>query len=243
MNQQTATNRDKTTPPSTNKRGVYKISLYNEFILWSAMPPVEKNRLGIESQNAFCDFYKISHNTPTPWKLRPDFYERVDKILIMWARDKKPDIVQGIYRSAVKGNSDSQRIWLQYFEGWTEKKQLEVTTKVDVSPHDIRALIDVLPEPLRSKHYGNLRELFDDASAVKNARVIEDDIWSERPPIGLLGEADHDAPIVSNEERVDEVARSYPKGVRCDVVRTIHPYHYQSAERWREEQVIGDSRV
>ena len=56
-----------------------KRSIYNEFILWTAMPHPEKVRLGIETQGQFSEQYKINEDTLTNWKKRPDFESRFNK--------------------------------------------------------------------------------------------------------------------------------------------------------------------
>jgi len=208
-----------------------KVNLYTQFILWSAMPPMEQQRLGIESLQAFADFYGIHVNTTYNWKHRPDFQDRVRKILRMWAFDKTPGVVQGIYRSAIKGNSDSQRIWLQYFEGWSEKQTIENTVKVVVSVGDIRYLIEGLPEPLRSKHYANLRELLDDTIAARDSGAIKDGDWTEKPALLVSGETDNDAQDVP-DPTPSKVSCRHSQSVWQDLVGEVPANHHQSAAWW-----------
>jgi len=210
-----------------------KYSIYNEFILWSAMPEMERRNLGIETQTQFCEYYKIGINTPTKWKERPDFYDRVRKIMRLWAFDKTPTVIHGIYRSAVKGNSDSQRIWLQYFEGWTEKQTMEHVVKVQMSPNDIRFLIDGMPEEYKRKYYGYIREIIDTAVSLRNAGQLQDG-YAEDPAIegDVSGEADNDAPNVPDNP-TSKVSTSYPRSIRTDMVWEVQSHHHQSPERWR----------
>ena len=103
----------KTDKPS-QKKNPDRVDVYTEFILWFAMPPAERAKLGIKNQGQFADYYKVSPNTLSRWKDRMDFETRVDKIQMMWGKEKTADVIQGIYRAAVKGNPMSQLLWLQY---------------------------------------------------------------------------------------------------------------------------------
>lgn len=199
--------------------------------MWTAMPSIEKRRLGLESQKAFAEYHKVSEDTLTNWKHRTDFEKRVDAILKMWSVGKTPDVVHGIYAAAVKGNPMSQLLWLQYFKNFSPKQEVEHTQKVEVGVNDIRHLIDLLPEPLKSKHYANLRELLDDSVAVRDARSVEDGDWNARPADPVLDEADHDAQNVP-EPKGYEVAESHPTGVRATVEREVFSRHYQGTARW-----------
>lgn len=226
MAEETGTNRE-ITP-------LKKPSIYTEFILWTAMPYGEKEKLGLETQEQFCEFYKIGKNTPASWKERHDFEQRVDAILKMWSTDKTPDVVHSIYRTAVKGNPLSQMLWLKYFKKFTEKSEVTVTKKVEFGVNDVRFLIEGLPEPLRSEHYGNLRKLIDDASMVRRARDSEGMSWRDGPAPALLDQPDHDAQDVRSE-RGDGVAESDSPSVRFSVVRTIPASDNKSpSRRWQE---------
>ena len=213
------------------KQPLQKIAIYNEFILWSAMPESERKALGILSQGDFCDFYGIHKNTPTRWKERPDFYERIDKLMVMWGKDKTPDVIQGIYKAAVKGNPFSQKLWLEYFHGFSEKMEVQHTNKVEVGVNDVRFIIDGLPEPYREKFNGYLNEIITTAHAVRTARAADDAEWDEVAPDDLQLEADHDAPELSQQER-DELAARDSRSVRANVERPAFPSNYQGTARW-----------
>ena len=53
--------------------------------------------------------------------------------------------------------------------------------QVVITVHDIRHLIEALPEPLKKKHYDNLRDLLVDARAEEERRGPDDPSWNERP--------------------------------------------------------------
>lgn len=218
-----------------DRSGVPRTAVYTEFILWSAMPDAEQQRLGITSQKQFADQHNIAENTLSRWKHRPDFETRVDAILKVWAVGKTPNVVQGIYKAAVKGNPMSQLLWLQYFKGFTSNKdQGSQTVKVEVGPNDVRFIIEGLPEPLRSKHYANLAELIADANAVQSARTADDTSWDEPAPENVQDEADQDASHVS-ESQGNALAAGYKASVRANMVGEAFPHHHQSAA-WRGEE-------
>jgi hypothetical protein len=212
----------------------YKVDVYAEFILWFAMPPIERIKLGIENQNQFAEYYSININTLTKWKNRTDFEDRVDKIQRMWGLEKTADVIQGIYRAAVKGNPASQLLWMQYFKKFNPKQEIEHThiAKVELAENDIRRLIEILPENLKIKHYGYLRELLDDASAYRSSQQLEDSRWTERPALAVPVEADYNAPDIP-EPKASPVPKSYPHSLRANMVWEIPAHHYQSPERWR----------
>lgn len=228
-------------PTSSEKRTPNKVSIYNEFILWTAMPHSEKKRLGLETQGAFAEYYKIHIDTTSDWKKRSDFEKRVDAILKMWATDKTPDVVHSIYRSAVKGNPYSQQLWLGYFKGYNPKKIEEPQEKVEVSENDFRYIVNVLPEPYKTKFNEYITEIITTANAIRNARQGEDHGWdTPRPEITILEESDIDARDVSSV-RTDGLAKSYSRRSRCDL-GTYTVRHAQVSENnnqgtpWRRQE-------
>jgi hypothetical protein len=91
---------------------VKRQDIYEEFILWSAMPPTERSKLGIETQDQFVKSYGIGINTPTAWKKNRDYERRVTELRREWAFGKTSAVIEGIYKSAVRGNTQSQKLWL-----------------------------------------------------------------------------------------------------------------------------------
>ncbi len=187
--------------------------------------------MGIEDQKQFATIYKVAEQTLSVWKDRTDFEPRVRALVKKWAFGKTPTVVQSIYRSAVRGNDKSQKLWMQVFEGFTEKTENTEVKKVEVGVNDIRFLIDALPEPLKSKHYANLRELLDDANSVRNARLVEDNYWNERPAESVHITPDNDAPDVPGN-RTDAVALRHSECVCEDMEWQVSTYHHQSTA-WR----------
>lgn len=211
-----------------------KADVYREFILWTAMPYEEKKRLGLETQGSFCEHYNLNKSTPSRWKERPDFESRVDAILKMWSTDRTPEVVQAIYRAAVKGNPLSQKLWLQYFKGFTEKSEVTVK-KVEIGVNDIRFLIEAMPEPIRTKFYGYIREIIDTANALRNARQLDDRPLEDKDTeTALPRDADHDAQDASSKS-ANVVAKSNSRSIRTDMVgQTQSSHHKSTPRRWQE---------
>ena len=78
---------------------VKKESAYEQFILWSAMPPIERMKLGIQTQEEFAEKNFIAASTTTMWRKRPDFQKRVEDLRRHWAFDKTSDVIYGIFSS------------------------------------------------------------------------------------------------------------------------------------------------
>lgn len=225
-----------TSPKKSEVRQPMKRSIYTEFILWTAMPPLDQRELGIETHGQFAKFYKVSPDTLTDWKKRPDFEQRVDAILKMWSVGKTPAVIHGIYRAAVKGNPMSQLLWLQYFKRFTPKTEVEETKRVEIGVNDIRHLIAALPEPLKSEHHANFRKLIEDAMRLRSAGQLENTALPEpaRPEDRLRDAAGDDASDVSGKG-ADALPRRYPLSLRANMVGEISSHHREGAERrWQE---------
>lgn len=221
-----------------SNRELKRQDVYHEFVLWTAMPPQERGKLGINTQGEFCQHYNLSHNMPARWKERPEFIRDVTELRRQWAFEKTGDVIQGIYLAALKGNPFSQKLWLQYFLGFTEKQEVTTTKAVEIGSNDIRFLIDGLPEPEKTKFHGYITEIIDYANKIRNARDVADDIWADsRPADEIFEETDNDASDVP-DERTYEVPRRHSTSVREDMgdqTRWPTPtssYHYQSAAQW-----------
>lgn len=189
----------KPVPPSTFKRQEYE-----EFLVWFAMPSPERRKLGakmdlvLDTQTQWGEFYNVSDSAISRWKRRADFRPRVDALRREWGYGRTSDVIAAIFKSAIKGNPQSQKIWMQYFTDFTERKEEVNRAVVEIGVNDIRFLIEALPEPLKSEHYANLQKLLDDAAAVADSGRPQDGVWEARPADEVPGEADHapqDVPV------------------------------------------------
>ena len=220
----------------------YKATVYNEFVIWYSMPLNEKEKCGIETMGQFSQYYKVSKDTLTNWKNRPDFQARTDKLIMDMGHAKTADVVQGMYKAAVKGNPMSQMLWLQFFKKFNPKGEQENESKqIQITVDDIRFLIEALPEPLKTKHYDNLRQLLDDSAAIAHAiddgeipdnlRTIASRHWDEGFEDTISVETNNDAQHVQ-VERTHAIPRSYPQSVCTDMERQVSPRDHQSSA-WR----------
>lgn len=157
---------------NVENKGFYKEGVFNEFVRWSALPPWEQKRIGIIDQGDFAKENGINKDTLTRWKQRPDFIEKVAKLHDQWGREKTPDIMLAIYRSAMKGSASSQRLWLKYFTDFDLKKSQKPQ---EMSPllheDDIRYIISFLPQELQDKYNMFLARLLDDSVAMSEGRL------------------------------------------------------------------------
>ena len=226
--------RSQANPRAVLARRPYKDSAYEQFILWTAMPPVERMKLGIKTQEEFCKENGINQCTPSEWKKRPEFYKRVEALRKEWALDRTSDVIYGIYSSAVKGNDRSQKLWLQYFCGFTEKTEQKMTHAVEVTVNDIRFLINRLPPDLKKKHYAHLWELLTDAAILDREQEIADARANQgadavpRLTGRVPGEADTNAQNTRGQETY-VLAPSYPQRLRGNLVGETQARHHQSA--------------
>lgn len=238
---------DKTIVPSQNVSSLAReaggqYATYDEFILWFALPAHEKIKMGIETHEAFADYHGLNRRTITRWKARSDFYPKLKALRDGWARDRTSDVIAAMYKTAMKGNPLAQVTWMKVFEGFTEKTETTMTQKVEIGVGDIRFLIEQLPEPLKSKHYANLRELLDDATAFESARNAEDSNWTTLPEDGVSREADPDAQDIPDAD-AHEVAAQDKTGIRVPVGREVHTRDHQSSSRRGQESIAGDGGI
>lgn len=199
-----------------------KPGVFEEFILWSALPENDRIHIGIEQQKDFAEYYKVGQDTLSRWKSLEEYRKRVRYLRDQWAFNRTGTVIASIYRSAVKGNDKSQKLWMQLFENFTEKTEVAQTEKVEVGENDIRFIINGLPEPYRTKFNEYITEIIITANQIKSARTADDVRWDDqRPENDISNGSSIDAPDISNEVRVDDVAQSYKGGVQTDMVGVI----------------------
>lgn len=196
---------------SGENREPKRVDIYEEFVLWSAMPPSERMRFGVETQEQFCDFYKIGTNTPARWKRRSDYEARVTALRREWAFGKTGAVIEGIYRSALKGNPHSQKLWLQYFHNFSERQEVNLVQRATVSVDDMIFLIGALPKELQERHYRWMTELLHDASvaeqqAKREGRVFGDHLPADwKPRYRLFDSEVEDEVVVENKPKAPVV--------------------------------------
>lgn len=200
-----------------DKKNLNYKQIYEEYVLWFAMPLKAKESMGIENDIQFAQLYGMADRTLRKWKDRPDFELEVRKLRRKWAFEKTGHVIEGIYRSAVKGNDKSQKLWMQVFEGFTEKTENTQIVKVELNPGDIRFIIDGFPENLKEKYYGYLREIMDAAVALRDGGQLQDGTPTGTYIEAVVSESsDNNAQDVSSK-RANAVAIRHTKCVCEDV--------------------------
>lgn len=217
-------------PDKVTQKGM----VYEEFILWFALPPNVKLASGVESQADFAEQYNVAAQTLTRWKDRADFQPRVRELRKKWAFDKTGEVIYSIYKSALKGNDKSQKLWMQVFEDFTEKQDVQHTLKVEVSVNDIRYLIEALPVKERQIHYDNLRDLLLAADKAKRTGEFEDSSREHGSTSEISDETYITARDVS-DERGNAIPVRHTERVCENMERQVSENNHQSSA-WRGKE-------
>ena len=227
---------------SRNPSSMLNEESYEAFILWSSMPESERAKRQLETVDSLAQHLGVSDRTIRRWRKRTDYLIRLREKRLEWAAGKTGDVIEAIYKTAKKGNPLSQSLWMQIFEGYDpkgKKQDDDGARKVELSMNDIRFLIEQLPENLKQKYYGFLRDLLEDTASVEHARDVEIETYdgggAERPTDAVLREADNDAPHVPDEKPADGLPVRHSFGLCENLGRKVPAYHNQSAAWWREE--------
>jgi hypothetical protein len=228
---------------SSRARELYLQTTYDEFILWYALPGHEKAKMGIERQGDFADYHKLSERSLVRWKQRPDFYIRVQSLRAEWAKSRTSDVIAAMYKSALSsgpGAPIAQKLWMQVFEGFSEKSEVEHSAKVEVGINDIRFIINGLPEPHRSKFYGYIDEIVATVDQTRINGTFEDAEWTPQLEAPISDDSDQDAREVS-DTGANEVPESDTDSIRVHLVGSLSARNYQSAQRrWQEQAPRND---
>jgi len=99
-----------------------------EFIKFVALPRVFREReWGFNTDKDFAKKFKVNESTLVEWKKDGTFADSVMETIKMWGKDKTPDVLAGLYKKAAKdGNAAEVKLWIQYFEDWKEKSEVNV---------------------------------------------------------------------------------------------------------------------
>lgn len=159
---------------SENNKEIKKVDVYREFIIWSALPPSERGKSGIETQEQFSKHYGIGINTPTLWKQRAGFREQVNRLRDGWVFGKTSDVIESVYNSAVGGNAQSQKMWLEHFEAESKEGSKKIPDAPVMHPDDIIFIVQCMPEPYKTKHMNFLFEFLNDAQKLRYSGQLDD---------------------------------------------------------------------
>lgn len=92
---------------------------YNRFVAWIALP----NSLRIpKTQKDFAKQIGVGEDTLSEWKQRGGFFKAVEKKRQKWGLEKTPEVLYALYTRILKnGEAQEVKLWLQFFDGWSEK--------------------------------------------------------------------------------------------------------------------------
>jgi len=111
--------------------GLSKTAEYLEFVKFTATPMALRD---LKTQGDFSARWNVSEPTLSNWKNEPEFWDLVKAQLKKWGKDKTPNVIMGLYRKAVKdGNAQEAKLWLQYFEDWSEKNEEKHSGEIKVT--------------------------------------------------------------------------------------------------------------
>ena len=110
------------------KIGIPKEAERLEFIRFTALPRVFREKeWGFNSDGEFAKKFNVNPGTLSEWKKAPEFWEGIRDTLKLWGKDRIPDVLAGMYKKAVsEGNATEVKLWLQYFDDWKEKSEVNV---------------------------------------------------------------------------------------------------------------------
>lgn len=92
---------------------------YYDFIEWIATPSSIRNP---KTQQELSKKFGVGQDTLSEWKSRQYFWEEVTKKRKNWGRERTPEVILAMYNRIIKtGNAAEVKLWLEYFESWSEK--------------------------------------------------------------------------------------------------------------------------
>ena len=104
---------------------------FNEFVEWISLP--EAFRMP-KTQGELAVKFGVGEDTLSNWKKRVGFWDLVKEKRRHWGKERTPNVVMGLYRKAVRdGNAAEAKLWLQYFEDWTERKEVDLGGKINIA--------------------------------------------------------------------------------------------------------------
>jgi len=117
------------TPTNTEKKVLppYKKADYRIFVKFYALPTIFKGKeYGFTTEKEFSIHYKLSNDTLTAWKKRPEFDLDVDNQLKKWGADQTPEVINALLDNILAdGKAPEVKLWLQFMKNWKEGMILE----------------------------------------------------------------------------------------------------------------------
>lgn len=112
----------KATPNNSKNKDLKRLKHqmeYLDFITWIATP----NALRIpKTQQELSKKFGVGQDTLSEWKGRHDFWLRIAEKRKQWGQERTPDVIMALYNRIIRtGSAPEVKLWLQYFENWSEK--------------------------------------------------------------------------------------------------------------------------
>jgi len=145
----------KTTPNnSKNKdlKGLKHQIEYLDFITWIATPSALRIP---KTQQELSKKFGVGQDTLSEWKSRHDFWKRVAEKRKKWGQERTPDVIMALFNRIIKtGGAPEVKLWLQYFENWSEKIisiEPPLRKYADLSDSELDARLELLKAAVQKR--------------------------------------------------------------------------------------------
>jgi len=117
---------------------IKKIAEYLGYVIFTATPrAMRETKYGCINDIDYAKINKLDLTTLSHWRARDGFWDEVKAQLIKWGKDKTPDIMAALYRTAQReGKAPEVKLWNQLIEGWMEK----IDSNLTLNKESIKAL-------------------------------------------------------------------------------------------------------
>ncbi len=103
----------------------YKLSEQDEMINFVALPrTLRKKEYGFGNLGELAERLKVGSGTFSEWLKDKEVQERIKDKWKQWGKEKTPNVIQSLYKTAVKeGKASEVKAWMQIIEDWLEKSE------------------------------------------------------------------------------------------------------------------------
>lgn len=112
-----------------------------EFIHWIALP---KKLRKPKTHKTLAKKIGVSQDTLTDWKKLNGFWQEVKCERDNYFREQTSEVLQGLYEKAKSGKASEVKLYLQYFEGFSEKFGIEEPPRRTLTEEERKEVDDVL---------------------------------------------------------------------------------------------------